>query len=88
MRVKMSVCRENLGIYRSLSWEERARRVAARGGSAVVGRPIQIHGGYAVTKDFPFVIWYLEMKVRRTGEGPLEVQGRVIARDILRSSRR
>ena len=64
------------------------RRVAARGASAVVGRPIQIHEGYAVTKDFPFEIWYREMKVRRTGEGLLEVRGRVIARDILRSSRR
>ena len=84
----MSVCRENLYLYWSLSWEERVRRVAARGASTVVGRSIQIHGGYAVTKDFPFEIWYREMKVRRTGEGPLEVQGRVIARDILRSSRR
>jgi hypothetical protein len=86
--IKMSVCRENLDLYWSLSWEERARRVAVRGASAVVGRPTQIHGGYAVTKDFPFEIWYREMKVRRTGEGLLEMQGRVIARDILRSSRR
>ena len=86
--IKMSVCRENLDLYWSLSWEERARRVAARGAPALVGRPTQIHGGYAVTKDFPFEIWYREIKVRRTGEGLLEVRGRVIARDILRSSRR
>lgn len=86
--IKMSVSRENLDLYWSLSWEERARRVAARGASAVVGRPTQVHRGYAVTKDFLFEIWYREMKVRRTGEGLLEVQGRVIARDILRSSRR
>ena len=64
MLIKISVCRENLYLCWSLSWEERVRRVAARGASAVVGRPIQIHEGYAVTKDFPFEIWYREIKVQ------------------------
>ena len=35
-------------------------------------------------KDFPLERWYREMRIRRIGEGPLEVQRHIIARDILR----
>lgn len=65
-----------------------AKLVATEGASRVVDRCLQIHGGYGVTKDFPFERWYREMRIRRIGEGPSEVQRHVIARDILGSSLR
>ena len=49
----------------------------------VVDRAMQIHGGYGMTKDLPFERWYREMRIRRVGEGPNEVQRHVIARDLL-----
>ena len=34
-------------------------------------------------EDLPFERWYREMRIRRVGEGPNEVQRHVIARDLL-----
>ena len=65
-----------------------AKLIASEGASRVVDRCMQIHGGYGVTKDFPFERWYREMRIRRIGEGPSEVQRHIIARDILGSSLR
>ena len=62
-----------------------AKLVATEAASRVVDRCMQIHGGYGVTKDFPFERWYREMRIRRIGEGPSEVQRHIIARDILGS---
>ena len=45
---------------------------------------LQIHGGYGVTKEFPFERWYREARVRRIGEGPSEVHRMVVARSLLR----
>jgi acyl-CoA dehydrogenase len=60
-----------------------AKLVSTEAASRVVDRSMQIHGGYGVTKDFPFERWYREMRIRRVGEGPNEVQRHIIARDIL-----
>lgn len=65
-----------------------AKLVSTEAASRVVDRSMQIHGGYGVTKDFPFERWYREMRIRRIGEGPNEVQRHIIARDILGSSLR
>ncbi|MBV1906359.1 MAG: acyl-CoA dehydrogenase family protein [Pseudomonadales bacterium] len=65
-----------------------AKLVATEASSRVVDRSLQIHGGYGVTKDFPFERWYREMRIRRIGEGPSEVQRHIIARDILGASLR
>ena len=65
-----------------------AKLVATEAGGRVVDRCMQIFGGYGVTKDFPFERWYREMRIRRIGEGPSEVQRHIIARDILGSSLR
>lgn len=65
-----------------------SKLVATEAASRVVDRCIQIHGGYGVTKDFPFERWYREMRIRRIGEGPSEVQRHIIARDILGASLR
>lgn len=51
--------------------------------SKVIDRSMQIHGGLGVAKDFPLERWFREMRIRRIGEGPSEVQKHVIARDIL-----
>ena len=49
----------------------------------VVDRSMQIHGGLGVAKDLPLERWYREIRIRRIGEGPSEVQKHVIARDII-----
>jgi acyl-CoA dehydrogenase len=41
-----------------------------------------------MTKDLPLERWYREMRIRRVGEGPSEVQRMVIAREILGSNLR
>ncbi|MGD9891713.1 MAG: acyl-CoA dehydrogenase family protein [Dehalococcoidia bacterium] len=48
----------------------------------VVDRAIQVHGGYGVTKDLPLERWYRELRIRRIGEGPSEVQRIIMARDL------
>lgn len=48
----------------------------------VVDRAIQVHGGVGVTKDLPLERWYRELRIRRIGEGPSEVQRIIMARDL------
>jgi alkylation response protein AidB-like acyl-CoA dehydrogenase len=60
-----------------------AKLVGSEAGSRVVDRAMQIHGGYGVTKDLPLERWFREMRIRRIGEGPSEVQRLIIARDLL-----
>jgi alkylation response protein AidB-like acyl-CoA dehydrogenase len=60
-----------------------AKLVASEAGSRVVDRAMQIHGGYGVTKDLPLERWFREMRIRRIGEGPSEVQRLIIARDLI-----
>jgi alkylation response protein AidB-like acyl-CoA dehydrogenase len=63
-----------------------AKLVATEAGGRVVDRAIQVHGGYGVTKDLPLERWYREMRIRRIGEGPSEVQRLIMARDLLGGS--
>lgn len=65
-----------------------AKLVATEAGGRVVDRCMQMFGGYGVSKDFPFERWYREMRIRRIGEGPSEVQRHIIARDLLGASLR
>ena len=65
-----------------------AKLVASEAGGRVVDRAMQIHGGYGMTKDLPFERWYREMRIRRVGEGPNEVQRHIVARDLLGGSLR
>jgi acyl-CoA dehydrogenase len=60
-----------------------AKLVAAEASGRVVDRSMQIHGGLGVAKDLPLERWYREIRIRRIGEGPSEVQKHIIARDIL-----
>jgi acyl-CoA dehydrogenase len=63
-----------------------AKLVASEAAGRVVDRAMQIHGGYGVAKEFPFERWYRELRIRRVGEGPSEVQRLVIARDLIGGS--
>jgi acyl-CoA dehydrogenase len=63
-----------------------AKLVASEGGGRVVDRAMQIHGGYGMTKDLPLERWYREIRIRRIGEGPSEVQRLIMARDLLGGS--
>lgn len=60
-----------------------AKLVSTEAAGRVVDRAIQIHGGYGVTKDLPLERWYRELRIRRIGEGPSEVQRVIMARDLL-----
>jgi len=60
-----------------------AKLVASEASSRVVDRAIQIHGGVGVTKDLPLERWYRELRIRRIGEGPSEVQRLIIGRELL-----
>lgn len=62
-----------------------AKLVASEAAGRVVDRCIQIFGGYGVSKDLPLERWYRELRIRRVGEGPSEVQRILIAREILGS---
>ena len=64
-----------------------AKLVCAENGFRVVDRSMQIHGGLG-SKDLPLERWFREMRIRRIGEGPSEVQKHVIARDIIGASLR
>ena len=63
-----------------------AKVVATEAASRVVDRSMQIHGGMGVAKELPLERWYRELRIRRIGEGPNEVQRMIIARDLLRGS--
>ncbi|MGE5595272.1 MAG: acyl-CoA dehydrogenase family protein [Hyphomicrobiales bacterium] len=63
-----------------------AKLVATEAGGRVVDRAMQIHGGYGMTKDLPLERWYREIRIRRIGEGPSEVQRLIMARDLLGGS--
>ena len=65
-----------------------AKLVATEAGGRVVDRCMQMFGGLGVAKDLPFERWYREMRGRRIGEGPSEVQRHVIARELLGASLR
>jgi len=63
-----------------------AKLLASEAAGRVVDRVMQIHGGYGVTKDLPLERWYRELRIRRIGEGPSEVQRLIMARDLIGGS--
>lgn len=63
-----------------------AKLLASEAAGRVVDRVMQIHGGYGVTKDLPLERWYRELRIRRIGEGPNEVQRLIMARDLIGGS--
>ncbi len=63
-----------------------AKLVATEASGRVVDRSMQVHGGLGMTKDLPLERWYRELRIRRVGEGPSEVQRLIMAREILGGS--
>ena len=60
-----------------------AKVFATEAAARVVDRCMQIFGGMGMTHALPLERWYRELRIRRVGEGPSEVQRMVIARDML-----
>jgi acyl-CoA dehydrogenase len=60
-----------------------AKVVSTETAGRVVDRAIQIFGGLGVSKQMPLERWYREMRIKRIGEGPSEVQRMVVARHLL-----
>ena len=60
-----------------------AKLICTEGAGRVVDRCMQIFGGLGMAKEMPLERWYRELRIRRVGEGPSEVQRIVMARDIL-----
>ena len=60
-----------------------AKLVASEAAGRVVDRAIQIHGANGVSKDLPLERWYRELRIRRIGEGPSEVQRLIVARNVI-----
>ena len=60
-----------------------AKVYATETAGRVVDRAIQIMGGLGVACELPLERWYRELRIKRIGEGPSEVQRMVIARHIL-----
>jgi acyl-CoA dehydrogenase len=60
-----------------------AKVVATETAGRVVDRAIQIFGGLGVSQEMPLERWYRELRIKRIGEGPSEVQRMVVARHLL-----
>ena len=60
-----------------------AKVTATETAGRVVDRCIQIFGGLGVSKELPLERWYRELRIKRIGEGPSEVQRMVVARNLL-----
>lgn len=60
-----------------------AKVYATETAARVVDRSMQILGGMGMTHQLPLERWYRELRIRRVGEGPSEVQRMVIARELL-----
>lgn len=65
-----------------------AKVFATETAGRVVDRCIQILGGMGVAREMPLERWYRELRIKRIGEGPSEVQRLVVARNLLGSSAR
>jgi acyl-CoA dehydrogenase len=65
--------------------EVAATKIAAgEGGSRILDRAIQIHGGSGLTRDLPFERMYRDQRGYRITEGGSEVQRWVIARALIK----
>src|SRR5690606_13168104 len=61
-----------------------AKVYATETAGRVVDRCIQMLGGLGVAKELPLERWFRELRIKRIGEGPSEVQRMVVARHLLK----
>jgi acyl-CoA dehydrogenase len=60
-----------------------AKVFATETAGRVVDRCVQILGAMGVAAELPLERWYRELRIKRIGEGPSEVQRMVVARSLL-----
>ncbi len=65
-----------------------AKVMATETAGRVVDRCVQIFGGLGVSREMPLERWYRELRIKRVGEGPSEVQRMVVARHLLGGANR
>lgn len=62
-----------------------AKVTATETAGRVIDRCLQMFGALGVAREMPIERWYRELRVKRIGEGPSEIQRFVIARHLLGS---
>lgn len=65
-----------------------AKVYATETAGRVIDRCVQILGGLGVAAELPLERWYRELRIKRVGEGPSEVQRMVVARHLLGAMQR
>jgi acyl-CoA dehydrogenase len=60
-----------------------AKVFATETAGRVIDRCVQVLGGMGVAAELPLERWYRELRIKRIGEGPSEVQRMVVARSLL-----
>ncbi len=60
-----------------------AKVYATEAAGRVVDRCMQVLGAMGMTHEVPMERWYRELRIRRVGEGPSEVQRMLVARELL-----
>ena len=60
-----------------------AKVTATETAGRVIDRCVQMLGAMGVAKELPLERWYRELRIKRIGEGPSEVQRMVVARHLL-----
>ncbi len=65
-----------------------AKVTATETAGRVVDRCMQVLGGMGMAQEMPLERWYRELRIKRVGEGPSEVQRMVVARHLLGGSNR
>ncbi|NYT25340.1 acyl-CoA dehydrogenase family protein [Alcaligenaceae bacterium] len=60
-----------------------AKVFATETAGRIIDRCVQILGGMGVAAELPLERWYRELRIKRIGEGPSEVQRMVVARSLL-----
>lgn len=63
-----------------------AKVYATEAAHRIVDRCVQILGGMGVAAELPLERWFRELRIKRIGEGPSEVQRMVVARSLLGGS--
>jgi acyl-CoA dehydrogenase len=59
-----------------------AKVYATEAAGRVVDRCMQVLGAMGMTHEMPLERWYRELRIRRVGEGPSEVQRMLVAREL------
>ncbi len=67
-------------------WSSMAKVTGTETAFRVVDRCLQMFGALGVAEEMPIERWFRELRVKRIGEGPSEVQRMVVARKMLNSN--